>query len=78
MPSLECSGGMQPSSCKTPDGRIWFPTAAGVVAVNPENTKINHQPPPVIIEEIVANGHKLADRPTDKTGTPHPAGLAAL
>lgn len=75
MPSLECSGGMQPSSCKTPDGRIWFPTAAGVVAVNPENTKISHQPPPVIIEEIVANGHKLADSPTDKQDLRIPPGL---
>jgi signal transduction histidine kinase/ligand-binding sensor domain-containing protein len=65
MPSLECSGGMQPSSCKTSDGRIWFPTAAGVVAVNPENIKINHQPPPVIIEEVIANGRMLANSPSN-------------
>ena len=63
MPTLECSGGMQPSSCKTSDGRIWFPTADGVVAVDPENIKINHQPPPVTIEEIIADGHKLTDNP---------------
>jgi signal transduction histidine kinase/ligand-binding sensor domain-containing protein len=63
MPSLECSGGMQPSSCKTSDGRIWFPTGGGLVVVNPENIKINHQPPPVVIEEIIANGRTLTDNP---------------
>jgi ligand-binding sensor domain-containing protein/signal transduction histidine kinase len=66
MPSLECSGGMQPSICRTADGRIWFPTAAGMVVVNPEYIKINHQPPPVVIEEIVANGRTLADTPEEK------------
>jgi signal transduction histidine kinase/ligand-binding sensor domain-containing protein len=66
MPSLQCSGGTQPSICRTADGRLWFPTTAGIVAINPDTIKINHQPPPVVIEEIVANGHTLADSPQDK------------
>ncbi|MGH7989109.1 MAG: sensor histidine kinase, partial [Limisphaerales bacterium] len=75
LPSLECSGGMQPSSCKTPDGRIWFPTSGGVVVVNPENIKINRQPPPVVIEEIVANGQVLAESPKTKKPLRIPPGL---
>jgi signal transduction histidine kinase/ligand-binding sensor domain-containing protein len=75
MPSLQCSGGMQPSLCRTADGRLWFPTSAGVVAINPDSIKINHQPPPVVIEEIVANGRTLADSPQDKQNLRIPAGL---
>jgi ligand-binding sensor domain-containing protein/signal transduction histidine kinase len=75
MPSLECSGGMQPSICRTADGRICFPTAAGLVVINPESIKINHQPPPVVIEEIVANGRTLADSPHAKQRLRIPPGL---
>ena len=75
MPSLQCSGGMQPSICRTADGRLWFSTVGGVVVVNPETTKINHQPPPVVIEEIVANGHTLADHPPDRQRLRIPPGL---
>jgi signal transduction histidine kinase/streptogramin lyase len=64
MPSLECSGGLQPASCKLPDGRICFSTSKGLVVVNPFDTKINQLPPPVVIEEIVANGQLLARNPT--------------
>jgi len=61
MPSLQCSGGMQPSLCRTADGRLWIPTAGGVVVIHPETIKVNHLPPPVVIEEIDANGHALAE-----------------
>ncbi len=78
LPSVEISGGMQPSSCQTADGRIWFPTAGGLVAVNPDHTKINHQPPPVVIEEIIANGRKLADGQTQGNELRIPPGLPRL
>ncbi len=52
MPTLECSGGMQPSGCKTADGRLWFPTSKGLVAVDPNDVKGNLLPPPVLIEEL--------------------------
>src|SRR5262249_13777482 len=38
--------------CKTDDGHLWFPTVKGLVGVDPNNVKINHFPPPVVIEEI--------------------------
>ncbi len=67
MLSLECSGGLQPAACKTADGRIWFPTSRGMVIVNPNDTKINNQPPPVVIEEVIANGRTLASYPHDES-----------
>jgi signal transduction histidine kinase/sugar lactone lactonase YvrE len=63
MPSLECSGGLQPAACRLADGEICFPTSRGIVIVNPTDTKINHQQPPVVIEEIVARSETLADYP---------------
>ena len=60
MPSLECSGGLQPAACKLADGRICFSTSKGVVVVNPADTEVNQLPPPVVIEDIIANGHFLA------------------
>lgn len=63
MTSAECSGGFQPSVCKTPDGRIWFPTSTGLAAVNPNSARATHWTVPVIIEEVVANGPSLAIPP---------------
>jgi signal transduction histidine kinase/ligand-binding sensor domain-containing protein len=60
LPTLECSEGLQPAGAKTPDGRLWFPTAKGLVAVNPAKVKINSLPPPVIIEAIRVDDRPLA------------------
>ena len=35
MPTIECSEGLQPAGCRTADGRLWFPTSKGLVAVDP-------------------------------------------
>jgi signal transduction histidine kinase/ligand-binding sensor domain-containing protein len=61
LPTLECSEGLQPAGCKTADGRLWFPTAKGLVAVDPAGVKINTLPPPVRIEEMRVDDRKLAD-----------------
>jgi PAS domain S-box-containing protein len=50
MKTSECNGGRQPAGWKTPDGRLWFPTLKGVVAVDP--TRLNGVPPLVAIEQI--------------------------
>jgi hypothetical protein len=63
MPTLECSGGLQPASAKTADGRLWFPTSRGLVVVNPDESGNNRMQPPVVIEDIVANGRTLAQNP---------------
>jgi signal transduction histidine kinase/ligand-binding sensor domain-containing protein len=56
MPTLECSGGLQPAGCKTPDGRLWFGTSRGLVVVNPLEVKTNTLPPPVTIETLLVDG----------------------
>jgi ligand-binding sensor domain-containing protein/signal transduction histidine kinase/CheY-like chemotaxis protein len=52
MKSRECNGISQPSSCKSRDGKLWFPTKEGVVMVDPDNIIINQQVPPVHIRRI--------------------------
>ncbi len=58
MPTIECSEGMQPAGCRTPDGRLWFPTSKGLVVVNPSKIESNPLPPPVQIEAMLVD-----DRP---------------
>jgi PAS domain S-box-containing protein len=57
MRTSECNGG-HPGGWKTADGRIWFPTIRGVVAIDP--TAGSRLPPPVILEEAWANKLTLA------------------
>jgi signal transduction histidine kinase/ligand-binding sensor domain-containing protein len=57
MRSIE-SGGGSPGAWRTPDGRLWFPTLRGVVAIDPAVE--NHLPPPVMVEEAWANKVALA------------------
>ncbi len=52
MPTLECSEGLQPAGAKTADGRLWFPTAKGLVSINPANVQTNALAPPVVIEAM--------------------------
>lgn len=61
MPTLECSGGMQPAGGKTPDGRLWFGTSRGLVVVNPLEVKMNTLPPPVTIETVLVDGKVVGD-----------------
>ncbi|MGA2245226.1 MAG: two-component regulator propeller domain-containing protein [Verrucomicrobiota bacterium] len=59
MSSVECSGGFQPAVCKTADGRLWFPTSAGLAVLNPAASPPPHRAVPVIIEEVQADGRDL-------------------
>jgi signal transduction histidine kinase len=59
MKSNECSGISQPSGWKGRDGRLWFPTARGVVVVDPARIPRNTLPPPVKIEQTVVDGEAL-------------------
>jgi ligand-binding sensor domain-containing protein/two-component sensor histidine kinase len=61
LPTLECSEGMQSAGGKTADGRLWFPTAKGLVVVDPADVRINRLPPPVQIEEMRVDDKKIAD-----------------
>lgn len=61
LPTLECSEGLQSAGGKTADGRLWFPTAKGLVVVNPAGATINPLPPPVRIEQMLVDDKKFAD-----------------
>lgn len=60
LPTIECSGGIQPACWKARDGRLWFSTAKGPVWVNPSALTINLLPPPVQLEEVLLDGNRIA------------------
>jgi signal transduction histidine kinase/streptogramin lyase len=66
MPTLECSGGFQPASCRTEDGRLWFPTSKGLVAVDPGKVRTNTLAPPVVIERLLVDDQVMSDGATPK------------
>jgi PAS domain S-box-containing protein len=55
--------GAQPGGCRTRDGKLWFTTQKGVVVVDPRRLPHNDRIPPVVIEEVVADGARLAPLP---------------
>ncbi len=55
LPTRECSIGSEPAACRTSDGRLWFPTAKGLVSVNPADFRPDTQPPLVRIESVVVD-----------------------
>jgi signal transduction histidine kinase/ligand-binding sensor domain-containing protein len=61
MPTLACSAGLQPAGCKTPDGRLWFPTAKGLVVVDPQQVKTGSVPPPVVLEAVLLDDHPVSN-----------------
>jgi len=61
MLSVECSAGSSPSAARTGDGKLWFPTAQGLVMIDPAKLSRHRNPaPPVHIEEVRADGKMVA------------------
>jgi signal transduction histidine kinase/ligand-binding sensor domain-containing protein len=56
----ECNGGSQPAGVSTRDGRLLFPTQAGVAAINPESLLLNNEMPPVAIEHCLLDRRETA------------------
>jgi PAS domain S-box-containing protein len=52
MKKSECNGG-SPAAWKGRDGRLYFPTAMGVAAINPRNVWVNTVAPKVWTEEVL-------------------------
>lgn len=61
MSSTEGNGAHQPAGWRGKNGRLWFPTIAGVVSIDPARIRTNTQAPPVRIEEILVDNAALAD-----------------
>ena len=61
--SAECNGGAQPAAARTPDGRLWFPTLQGIVAVNPRLVPVGGVAPAIHLTGVAVDGEQrsLAD-----------------
>ncbi len=58
MGSRECNGG-KPAGWRTADGRLWFPTVAGLVMFDPAREKRNEVPPAVVVTEVILEDRLL-------------------
>ena len=58
------SSAFQPHADRSPDGRLWFANQNVVQMIDPNHLEVNALPPPVHIEQIVADGvtYSLADQ----------------
>ncbi|HEY3762538.1 MAG TPA: two-component regulator propeller domain-containing protein [Verrucomicrobiae bacterium] len=56
LPSIECSGGFQPSAWRDTRDRLWFTTASGAAWIQPQDVHPDLTPPPVVIEEALVDG----------------------
>lgn len=74
MGSSECMGGSQPAGCATRDGRLWFPTAGGLVCVDPARLPHNTVPPPLDVGALLADGKPVMGH----AGAVVPAGTHGL
>ncbi|HEU5077970.1 MAG TPA: two-component regulator propeller domain-containing protein [Opitutaceae bacterium] len=63
LPTVEFSGGLQAAGCRTTDGRLWFTSNKGLVAIDPRKLEFNALPPNVLIEAIQGDGRHYS--PTD-------------
>jgi ligand-binding sensor domain-containing protein/signal transduction histidine kinase len=59
MLSAECKGTGSSALCKTRDGKLWIPTSRGVVVVDPQLEVFNSEPPRILIEEVLVEGHDI-------------------
>jgi hypothetical protein len=52
----------QPASSKAPDGRLWLETGVSVQMLDPDSLYGNELPPPVHIEDVIANQKTYSPR----------------
>jgi signal transduction histidine kinase/ligand-binding sensor domain-containing protein len=71
LPSLECSGGYQPSAWRSRDGRLWFATSKGVVSIRPDQLPENRIPPQVVLEEFRVDGKPVSTDLSGDSPAPH-------
>jgi len=59
MGSLLTLDGPQPAGCGGQDGRLYFPTTKGVAVVDPQVIRENRGPPPILLEQVMADGEVI-------------------
>lgn len=67
-PNLSCGGPGQPAGCRGTEGRFWFATARGVVAINPRRIPVNRVAPQLIVDKVTIDeteysGNDLIEAP---------------
>ena len=60
MESTLCNGVGKPAGWKSRDGRLWFPTSKGLIAIVPD-LHLPQAPPPVFIEQCLADKSLVSD-----------------
>lgn len=60
MADEECTGRLGARAARTADGRLWFPTMEGIAMVEPKEVPPQPVAPPVYVEEVWANGRRMA------------------
>ncbi len=63
----------QPSAVKDRNGRVWFATERGAIMVDSRSLRLNTQPPPVAIEELLLDGQPISTGQPFLTSSPAPA-----
>jgi ligand-binding sensor domain-containing protein/two-component sensor histidine kinase len=80
LPTIQCNGVAKPAGWKGRDGHLWFATIGGVVAAEP-GIKTNERLPPVLVEEVVADGRSLQTNTLAASDSPRltvPPGRGAI
>jgi len=78
VPTMAHSSGLQPAGCKTPDGRLLFPSSGGLVVIDPGCIQTNLLPPPVHIEKVLVDDHALEQKLVSASSVPIPPGRHRL
>ena len=60
LPTVEFSGGIQPSGWRARDGQLWFATDNGLISLQPAAVTVNRLPPPVAVESLLVDGELFA------------------
>jgi PAS domain S-box-containing protein len=53
---------LTPRVSKSPDGKLWFLAGGGVSVIDPRHLPFNKLPPPVHIEQVIADRNVISDR----------------
>ena len=54
--TVECKPGIQPAAWRMRDGRLSFSTIHGLLVIDPDQTQLKMDPPPVVIETVSIDG----------------------
>lgn len=70
MTTPETVGGNQPAGWKSRDGRLFFPSPKGLIVIDPDRMPAVEHAPPVVIQQVIADGEILLDQYIDLRTAP--------